>query len=415
LEFVRTDPSKITKVGDYILCFREEFEIGSGSDGTTVYIGLGDDGSEVAVKRFLLNRSRKFANCEKNLLNTSDFRNEQHIVKYRSYYDNVDRVFGYLVLDLCEENLKEYVLSEEHDNGMLRSKAPVFMRQILNGLKALHNSEPPILHRDMKPSNILITNDDKAVLADFDISQELGSRAHTHKSNQRGTEDWIAVESLQTNPKVADASVRYKKESDIQVTGMSFFFILTKGEHPYGDENYRKTNLIDGKPVNLHQVDDPAAKDLIQWMIQHKPEDRPSVEECLKHPYLLDPVQQFQLLKVVGNEREVKKNESSQVVFQQLNADPLLPTQNWKAKIDADVLKHLTAGRSYTDDIAGLLRFIRNVSEHWSDKKRPTAVEDQVGTPMEYFLKLFPNLPFVVHKTIRKTDWKERKGLKDYF
>jgi hypothetical protein len=129
----------------------------------------------------------------------------------------------------------------------------------------------------------------------------------------------------------------------------------------------------------------------------------------------LDPVQQFQLLKVVGNEREVKKNESSQVVFQQLNADPLLPTQNWKAKIDADVLKHLTAGRSYTDDIAGLLRFIRNVSEHWSDKKRPTAVEDQVGTPMEYFLKLFPNLPFVVHKTIRKTDWKERKGLKDYF
>jgi hypothetical protein len=44
----------------------------------------------------------------------------------------------------------------------------------------------------------------------------------------------------------------------------------------------------------------------------------------------LDPVQQFQLLKVVGNEREVKKNESSQVVFQQLNADPLLPAQNWK-------------------------------------------------------------------------------------
>jgi serine/threonine-protein kinase/endoribonuclease IRE1 len=330
LEIVRTDPSKITKVGDYTLCFRQELEIGRGSDGTTVYIGLGDDGSEVAVKQFLLSRSRKFANCEKNLLNTSDFRNEQHIVKYRSYYDNVDPLFGYLVLDLCEENLENYVLSEEHDNGMLRSKAPVFMRQILNGLKALHNSEPSILHRDMKPSNILITKDDKAVLADFGISQRLGSRETSYKSIQRGTEDWIAVESLQKTPNVADASVLYKKESDIQVTGMLFFFILTKGEHPYGDENYRKTNLIDGKPVNLHQVDDPAAKDLIQWMIQHKPEDRPSVEECLKHPYLLDPVQQFQLLKVVGNEREVKKNESSQVVFQQLNADPLLPAQNWK-------------------------------------------------------------------------------------
>ena len=68
---------------------------------------------------------------------------------------------------------------------------------------------------------------------------------------------------------------------------MVAFYILTKGEHPFGDEHQILTNLLEGNPVNLFMLDDhPLAKDLISWMLNYDPKDRPSAEEALQHPYL---------------------------------------------------------------------------------------------------------------------------------
>ena len=67
---------------------------------------------------------------------------------------------------------------------------------------------------------------------------------------------------------------------------MVAFFILTKGEHPFGEKPDRDRNLLDGNPVYLDKVKDPAAKDLISWMLNHDPKKRPAAQEALKHPYL---------------------------------------------------------------------------------------------------------------------------------
>jgi serine/threonine protein kinase len=83
---------------------------------------------------------------------------------------------------------------------------------------------------------------------------------------------------------------------------MVAFYIVTKGKHPFGEEPDRHRNLLDGKPVYLNTLRDPAAKNLISWMLSHDPKDRPSAQEALKHPYFQPKEQQFEMLCKMGNQ-----------------------------------------------------------------------------------------------------------------
>ena len=375
----------------------------------------------MAVKKLLIDRCKKLSQNEKEILLNPRIIREPHTVNYRFYTEDADPCYAFLVLDLCEETLNDYVSSTENNVDVSKLADPDIIRQIFYGLKALHCGEPPILHRDLKPSNIFINTENEVVLADFGISRLLDEGQTSCRSEQRGTEGWIAVESLPTEDEdsltLKEIKVRYKKQSDIQVAGMTCFYILTKGMHPYGNNRFRQTNnVMRGKPVNLKNLKDPIAKDLIEWMLQHNLKDRPSVEECLEHPYLLSTKDQFSLVTRVGNEPEIRAKDATSVVVQELNADGLLPKPSWKPKIDTDIMAHISAYRPYTDDVADLLRLIRNTSEHWNDKPPPPAVQQKVGKPEEYFLKIFPTLPVVLHRIIRnKPDWNQRDKLKQFF
>ena len=106
-------------------------------------------------------------------------------------------------------------------------------------------------------------------------------------------------------------------------------------------------------------------------------------------------------------------------MVKQLNANPSLSKPSWKTKIDAEVMRYVSShrrSRPYSDDVADLVRLIRNTAEHWGDKTLPTTVQVKVGTPKEYFLNLFPTLPVVLHRIIREdADWKQREQLKQFF
>ena len=100
-----------------------------------------------------------------------------------------------------------------------------------------------------------------------------------------------------------------------------------------------------------------------------------------------------------------------------INANPLLPKSGWISSIDSNLVQHVCKPHPYPDQWAQCLRFIRNTSIHWNDNgKPPAAVQNAVGDPREYFLKLFPTLPAVVHRIIRNDpDWKAKETLKKFF
>ena len=200
---------------------------------------------------------------------------------------------------------------------------------------------------------------------------------------------------------------------------MLAFYIVTKGEHPFGERPDRERNLLDGNPVYLCKLEEePAAKDLISWMLSHEPKDRPSAQEALKHPYLQPKKQQFEMLCKVGNQADILTGNAKSDVVQILNSNP----KDWTYLMSADVLKYLSTdplkGKTfhYKPSWTGCLRFIRNVMKHWYHRPMPQPeLFYLVGDPQEYFLNLFHNLPVVVHKIIRSCDWKERPDLQEYF
>ncbi|XP_046843860.1 serine/threonine-protein kinase/endoribonuclease IRE2-like [Xenia sp. Carnegie-2017] len=153
IEYGRNLSIKVEYVGNVCVIFSEEFCIGKGSDGTRVYLGLGKDGYGKAVKR--IRRDNNLALQENTILNESNAQKSEYVVNYSYLEQESGTEYVYLILDLCEESLQDFVLSEANSLTCLQKTLPEILRQILKGLADLHSEPRPILHRDLKPSNVL--------------------------------------------------------------------------------------------------------------------------------------------------------------------------------------------------------------------------------------------------------------------
>ncbi len=240
--------------------------------GTSVYLGILEDGSEVAVKRMLKDKCGDAAENERKILRLINTKKSPFIVSYRHFLK--DNIFVYLIVDLCEQTLDEYV----HSQNNLQINGRRIIIEVLTGLKFLHDHG--ILHRDLKPSNVLVDVD-----GHMRLSRVLNEDETTLQTDAKGTEGWMAAEVIENINKVGEG--RFKRKSDIHPAGMIAFFILTKGEHPFGSTLYdRMTNIVNGNPVNLNNLDDLDARQFVSRLICREIDDRPYAHEALLLPFL---------------------------------------------------------------------------------------------------------------------------------
>ncbi|XP_051744298.1 uncharacterized protein LOC127509541 isoform X3 [Ctenopharyngodon idella] len=290
----------IKKVGNLYFYKDEKYVIGSGGSSSQVYIGLSEDGTEVAIKRIM-----------KNPKNNKDFDNElkclqdlklesKYIVRYVTFVADED--FYYLANQLCEYDLEDYMKElrqqERNDKENILRK---IVKEMLLGLQVLHRAE--VIHRDIKPRNVLIDSGKNARLADFGLSRKLEEGRSTVHTVRAGTQGWEATEILNQTEKG-----HYKKSSDIQVAGMLVYYILSDGKHPFGDMD-REGNIKIGK-YTLEHVQDIVAKDLIEWMINKEPAERLTIDEVLRHPYFWDDSSKDAVLRKLGDRPEIQNYET---------------------------------------------------------------------------------------------------------
>ena len=300
----------------------EPFSLGAGSFGTCVYVGLMEDGSEVAVKRMLIQACKSTAENEKKILTLVDAKKSPFVVSYRHFFK--DSTFMYLVLDLCEETMYDYVHSCSLE--YLQKHGKIMIKEILTGLMFLHSQR--ILHRDLKPQNILVDIDCHMKLSDFGISRVMNENETRVLTVASGTQGWMAAEVIDIISKGGKGD--YRRKSDVQVAGMLAHFILTKGEHPFGSFHDRMTNILKANPVNLKNLDDLAAREFVQTLISHNISDRPHAHEALEHFYFKKEL----VLEASTNKQDENVDAGKGYSFDQDMFDP--PTDYKDADPDDD-------------------------------------------------------------------------------
>lgn len=201
----------------------------------TAAIGEGGMGIVYQAEHVHFNRKVAIKALHKKLISNNSikerFRNEAatlsqiehpNIVKLYDYVETEDGLF--LVMEYVEGvPLDEYI---KNVSGPIQESAAIkIMLGMLSGFSFAHSKN--IVHRDVKPSNIIINIDFSVVkILDFGIAKILGddSRNLTKDGSQMGTVYYMSPEQVK--------GLSLDKRSDIYSLGVTFFQMVT-GVNPY--------------------------------------------------------------------------------------------------------------------------------------------------------------------------------------
>jgi serine/threonine protein kinase len=243
-------------------------KIGSGSTATvhaSTWLG-----SHVAAKRFKKTPSNEeqLLDCRCETGTLSSLRH-QNVLMFIGACFVSDRFV--IVTELMENGSLKEVLQKTAAFPLTWKQRLRMAYNIASGLAYLHQLNPPVLHRDLKSSNLLVDGVMNVKLADFGFAR---LKQDGETMTRCGTPCWTAPEILQNST--------YNEKADIYSLGVVLWELLTR-KVPYSDSNFMKVTLdvIAGRRPEIPGDCPIQYKELIRACWAHEPELRPSADMVL--------------------------------------------------------------------------------------------------------------------------------------
>ncbi|KAG9326389.1 hypothetical protein KVV02_008009 [Mortierella alpina] len=287
-------------------------EIGQGAYGVVCAAKNTQSGEDVAIKKV----TKVF---EKAILAKRALR-EVKLLKHFSGHENITSILDmditnvldfneiYLVQELMEADLHQIIRSEQ---PLTDAHFQYFIYQICRGLKYIHSAN--VLHRDLKPGNLLVNADCELKICDFGLARGFSDDA---ESNVGFMTEYVATRWYRA-PEIMLSFQSYTKAIDMWSVGCIFAEMLGgkplfKGRD-YVDQLNQILQIL-GTPdeatlrrigseraqayirslpkmptihfQQLYPRASPLAIDLLEKLLNFDPAARITVEQALAHPYL---------------------------------------------------------------------------------------------------------------------------------
>lgn len=311
------------------------------------------------------------------------------------------------------------------------------------------------MHRDLKPQNILVSigkdNKPRLVVSDFGLCKKLEGEQSSFRAttaHAAGTSGWRAPELLldddarDAQPASFDTSTEGNSSStvlspellpsrratraiDIFSLGLIFFYVLTKGSHPYdcGDRFMREVNIRQGKydldSLEILGDNTYEAKKLISSMLAAEPKHRPQAHQVMAHPFFWSAKKKLNFLCDVSDHFEKERRDPPTQALQELEsyANEICGNDFLKL-LGKDFVESLGKQRKYTGTkLLDLLRALRNKKNHYEDMNEK--LKKDVGPLPEgylrYWTRRFPQILVVCWTIVYDLQWDKSDRFKDYY
>jgi len=193
----------------------------------------------------------------------------------------------YICIEFMDGGSIDKIYGDGIPENVLR-KITYATTQGLKTLKEDHN----IIHRDVKPTNILVNTRGQVKICDFGVSGNLV--ASIAKTNI-GCQSYMAPERI-SGGGIAQAGANpgggtYSVQSDIWSLGLSIIE-CAMGRYPYPPETYNNifsqlSAIVDGEPPDLPEEGySPLARDFVRGCLNKIPKLRPTYGMLLQHGWL---------------------------------------------------------------------------------------------------------------------------------
>lgn len=187
----------------------------------------------------------------------------------------------YLIMELCSGGELFAHLTNHYKKGFNEDHAALLMRDMLSAVRYLHSKG--IVHRDIKLENFLFevnTTDSRLKLIDFGLSKHCNESEAMHQ---------IVGSAYYTAPEVLEG--HYDHRCDIWSLGIVAYMLLCGAPPFYGDSSDQIHEMIKTREAQypakrLGHVSEEAIN-FLKAMLVKDPEKRISMEDALKHPYIL--------------------------------------------------------------------------------------------------------------------------------